>query len=269
MKIFGIILLALWSSIDPGKIGQINSLKAEAKTAFEKGDYKTAAKKYHVLIDSLGVKEDEVRLNLAHAYFKQNDTTFTQSTYQSLLQSTNTRIKSIASQQLGVLAGQQNKNDQALAYFKQALLANPANEQARYNYELLKKKLAEEKKKEQDQKKKDPNQKDENKEQQDKNKEQNKDQNEKDKKENEQQKQDNKNEDKDKQEQQQKEEQKQNKEQQQKENSQSVKDKLKEMDMSEEKARMILEAMKNQETQYLQQNKRKATQPKDKNKPDW
>jgi len=49
----------------------------------------------------------------------------------------------------------------------------------------------------------------------------------------------------------------------------SVSDKLKEMQMSEEKAKMILEAMKHQEIQYLQQNKRKATKPKDRSKPDW
>jgi hypothetical protein len=41
------------------------------------------------------------------------------------------------------------------------------------------------------------------------------------------------------------------------------------MKISEEKARMILEAMKNQEKQYLQQQKRKATKSRDKNKPDW
>jgi hypothetical protein len=45
--------------------------------------------------------------------------------------------------------------------------------------------------------------------------------------------------------------------------------KLQQMKMSEEKAKMILEAMKNQEIQYLQQNKRKATKPKDSGKPDW
>jgi hypothetical protein len=32
---------------------------------------------------------------------------------------------------------------------------------------------------------------------------------------------------------------------------------------------MILEAMKNNEVQYLQQNKRKATKPNEKGKPDW
>jgi hypothetical protein len=46
-------------------------------------------------------------------------------------------------------------------------------------------------------------------------------------------------------------------------------DKMKEMKISEEQARMILEAMKNNELQYLQQQKRKPTQRKDPNKPDW
>ena len=53
------------------------------------------------------------------------------------------------------------------------------------------------------------------------------------------------------------------------ENTPQLSEKLQQMKISEEKAKMILEAMKNQEIQYLQQNKRKATKPKDKTKPDW
>ncbi len=49
----------------------------------------------------------------------------------------------------------------------------------------------------------------------------------------------------------------------------SQQEKMKDMKISEEKAKMILEAMKNQEAQYLQQNKRKATKPQNKGKPDW
>lgn len=44
---------------------------------------------------------------------------------------------------------------------------------------------------------------------------------------------------------------------------------LKEMDISPEKARMILEAMKSNEVQYLQQKKRKAGKRSDNGKPDW
>ncbi len=50
---------------------------------------------------------------------------------------------------------------------------------------------------------------------------------------------------------------------------QKIKDKLEEMNISPEKAEMILEAMKNNEKQYVQQNKRKATKRKDSDKPDW
>lgn len=44
---------------------------------------------------------------------------------------------------------------------------------------------------------------------------------------------------------------------------------LKEMDISPEKARMILEAMKSNEVQYLQQKKRKASKRSNSGKPDW
>lgn len=50
---------------------------------------------------------------------------------------------------------------------------------------------------------------------------------------------------------------------------QSTADKLEEMNMSEEKAQMILEAMKNNEVQYIQQNKKKPQSRADDGKPDW
>lgn len=46
-------------------------------------------------------------------------------------------------------------------------------------------------------------------------------------------------------------------------------EKLEELNLTEEKARMILEAMKNNEIQYIQQNKRQATKKPDSDKPDW
>jgi len=285
MKGLILIVMVLAMTIDPGEIGKINSLKSQAKDAYKKGDFKTAISKYRYLVDSLGVQEDEVKLNLANAYFQSNDTTNTATSYQPLTQSTNPKIRSIAHQQLGVLSNRQNKHEEALANFKQALKADPTNEDARYNYEMVKKKLEEQKKKEEEQKKNDPNQKEENKDKKDQNKEENKDQN-KDQKQDQKEKQDQQNKDKKDQEQKEKQDQeqkeKEKKEQQQKDQEKeqkenkdkkdlppSVSEKLKQMEMSEEKAKMILEAMKNQEIQYLQQNKRKATKPKDKGKPDW
>ena len=274
----GILMLMLLVT-DPGDIGKINSAKSDAKKAYLAGDFKTAIEKYTYLVDSIGVKEDEVMMNLANSYFHLNDTARAISSFQPLTMSQNPKLKSIANQQLGVLSNREGKFEEALNYFKQSLKANPANDDARFNYELIKKKLEEKKKQEQDKKDKNKDQKEqqkkeeENKEEQEKKEkeQQQKDQQKKDQQSKEQ-------EEKEKKEQEEKEQKdKQEKDKEQKEKQEkekkdippSVKEKLKDMDMSEEKAKMILEAMKNQEIQYLQQNKRKASKQKDKSKPDW
>jgi hypothetical protein len=293
MKTTVVFLLATLLFTDLDKIGKINSAKAEAKKAFLSGDFTTAIKKYTYLIDSLGVNEDEVRANLASAYFQANDTTGALNNYQRLTQSANKKISSVANQQLGVMANNQEKLEESLNYFKQALKAAPENDEARYNYEIVKKKLEEKKKQDQqknkdqkDQDKKDDqkkDQKDQNKDDkkdqekkdQEKKDQEKKDQDKKDQEKKDQDKKDQKEKDpKDQKEKEQKEKEKKEKEEQEKNKDKkdippSVSEKLKEMQMSEEKAKMILEAMKNQEVQYLQQNKRKATKPKDKGKPDW
>lgn len=159
--------------------------------------------------------------------------------------------------------------DQALATVKEGLKIKPDSEKL----EALRKLLEQEKQNQQQQQNKD--QQKEDKEKQDQNKDQ-QDQQQKDQQETA---------DKEKEEQNKKDqdEQKQNEQEQQdaepsKPEDQEEKEKdqqptpsqrLEDMKMSEEKARMILEAMKNQEMQYLQQRKRKATQPRDRTKPDW
>ncbi|MFM7428406.1 MAG: tetratricopeptide repeat protein [Flammeovirgaceae bacterium] len=251
---WGFLLLFALLITDLDKIGKINTAKTEAKKAFLAGDFTTAAAKYKYLVDSLGVTEDEVRANLAASYFQLKDTANALNTYSQLTQSTNKRINSVANQQLGVMADTNGKSEEALNYFKQALKAAPENQEARYNYEVVKKKIEEQKKQEkqkQDQK-------------QDKKEDQKNDPN--------QDKKDQQKKDQDKKEQEKKEQEQKEQEQKEKEKKgipPSVADKLKDMQITEEKAKMILEAMKNQEVQYLQQNKRKATKPKEKGKPDW
>ncbi len=52
--------------------------------------------------------------------------------------------------------------------------------------------------------------------------------------------------------------------------SQQTKENLEKIKISPQKAKMILEAMKNQEMQYLQQaKKRPKNKNKDNSKPDW
>jgi Ca-activated chloride channel homolog len=284
MKYVLIAVVALLLN-DPIKVRRVNKIKAEAKDAFQAGQYKEAAAMYKLLVDSMDVKEDEVLLNLAHANFLMKDTANAFNNYQTLTQSPKKDIVSKANQQLGVMTNQQGKAEQALNYFKQAIKADPTNESARYDYEMLKKKLDEQKKQQQqqnqqnkDQEKKDQQNKDqEKKEEQEKQDQEKKDQENKEQQEkDEQQKKEQQQKDKEQQEKEEKEKQEQEKEQQEKDQKEKEKkepnldrQKLEQMKISEEKARMILEAMKNQEKQYLQQNKRKATKSRDRNKPDW
>jgi Ca-activated chloride channel homolog len=289
MKFAAIFLLTLAAIIDPVKIGKINSRKREAREAYTAGDYKTAIAKYRYLVDSLDATEDEVMLNLANAYFNANDTAQAMAGYQSVMGSPKGDIRSKAQQQLGIMNHRAGKLEEALNNFKQSIKADPNNRDARFNYEILKKKLEDEKKKkEQEQQNRDKQNKDQKKDEQ-KDQQQKQDQ----KKNEEQQKKEQEQKDqqqKDQQKKEQEEKEKQKKDQQEKDNAEKKdqKDadeekqekndkqpppdwskKLQEMKMSEEKARMILEAMKNQEKQYLQQNQRKATKPRDKGKPDW
>lgn len=157
MKVLLTWLLLLSTLTDPGKISKVNTLKKEAQKAYNAGDYTTAIEKYRMLKDSMKVAEDEVTLNLANAYFQKNDTTAALTEYQQISSSTNNAIRSKSNQQIGVLNNRQGKFEEALANFKQAIKADPNNMDARYNYEMLKKKLEEKKKREEERKEKEKN----------------------------------------------------------------------------------------------------------------
>lgn len=158
MKVGLIVFLSLTlTSNDPLKISKINKTKSQAKELFISGNYKGAIERYRYLIDSLGVNEDEVFLNLANSYYLEKDTANAFSTYQGLASSIENSISSKANQQLGVMENKKGKADEALSYFKKAIKTDPSNEDARYNYEMLKKKLDQKSKQDQKDKKDDKN----------------------------------------------------------------------------------------------------------------
>jgi hypothetical protein len=136
------LLAALLILTDPLAISKINGIKSDARKAYQAGDYKTAVDKYSELV-KLGVKEDEVMLNLANAYYLQKDTANAFSGYQSLAQSNKKEVAAKANNQLGLMLNERGKAEKALSRFKNAIKSDPRNSEARYNYEMLKKKLDE------------------------------------------------------------------------------------------------------------------------------
>lgn len=274
---YGLVFLALVSWIGGiNDIATVNRLKTQAKSALEQQNYAQAATYYTKLVDSLRVDDEAIRLNLAHALLLSGDTAQSQLRYSQLTSSEAPALKSVAYQQLGVLASGQKKYPEALAALKESLKANPNNEDARYDYELVKKLLEQQQEQEQqnqeDQKPKD--QQEESKEDQEKQKQEGDQQKEEgeqgeDQEGEPQDQQSGEQEPQDAKEQEGQEGEQSEGEKDQEQSSSPVSDKLKEMNISEEKAQMILEAMRNNEMQYIQQNRRKPQKPRDRTKPDW
>ncbi|MEQ8687053.1 MAG: hypothetical protein RIE86_17250 [Imperialibacter sp.] len=298
MKALAGILLVI-AAIIPGvnDIATVNKLKKDAEKAYLAGDYAKATQAYTMLTDSLGVLEDKLFLNLGHSLFQQGDSAQAFSQYQRLINTKEKDLKSLAYNQMGIISNKPGDRNTALSFFKEALKADPTNEEARYNYQLVKRQIAEDNEKNQDDqqqdKEKNEEKEDEKKDQQNQqDKDQNNDQKNDEQKKQDQEKKDQESENKEqkdqeqqseeqkkeqeKKDQEQKKKEQQDAEQQDKEKKDGEKqppqinpDKLKEMNISEEKAKMILEAMRNSEIQYIQQNKRKGVKKPESGKPDW
>lgn len=140
MKTFFVIILAILIT-DPNEISKVNALKKEAEAAYLAKDYELALAKYTLLRDSMGVNDPAIKLNLAHAHYHLNDTAGAKSNYNQLATSSNNNLKSIALQQLGVMSKDAGKLEEALQQLKSAIKADPTNQDARYNYEVVKKLL--------------------------------------------------------------------------------------------------------------------------------
>ena len=125
-------------------VSERNLLTNEAARAFAQKKYGLAADKYQNLSKISFNLEPEARLNLAHAYFYIGDTTKALNEYRRLLRISDEQISSSVLIQIGVIDTMLGDSSTALMLFKEALQKNPENKTARYNYELLRKKLPQE-----------------------------------------------------------------------------------------------------------------------------
>ena len=271
---FGLMILTLLALVGGfNDIATVNRLKREAETALQQKEYAKAADFYSQLVDSLQVNDEAVRLNLAHSLLMAGDTAAAQRNYGLLTSSQDPSLQSVAYQQIGVVASGQKKYQEALAIFKESLKSDPANEESRYNYELVKKLLDQQQQQQnQEDQQQNKDQKEQQKDQQqegDQQQEQNQEGEQSEEQKGQQQQPSGEQESQEPNEQEAQEGEQSEGEKDQEQSTSPVSEKLKEMNISEEKARMILEAMRNNEMQYIQQNRRKPQKPRDRTKPDW
>ena len=237
------------------RIDEINRLTDSAEKSFFSKNYNESIRNYKTLIDSLDYSNEKIYLNLAHSYLLSNDTLNAIENYNFASLTENNKIKSIALQQLGNINEKNKKLDEALSFYKESIITDNNNEDSKYNYELVKRRIEEEKKKNQQNNKKDQNK--NSKDNQKKNQSENKKQDKEGK------------EDKNNQNQDEQKQNKENEKNEKKSEEESVEEKLKKINMTKKKAEMILNALNNNEFQYIQQLKRKPSKKTDKSKPDW
>lgn len=121
-------------------IKKTNKLKENAATYYQQKKLPKALEAYYSLTYYYHLKDENIALNMANCYFELGNIEASKKIYAQLIKSENKPIKAQANTQLGVCNALIGKKVQALNYFKLALVADPNHETARYNYELLTKK---------------------------------------------------------------------------------------------------------------------------------
>ena len=127
-----LILPASWK-----RIAERNGAIEQAERFYAETKFEDAVRQHLLLISDFGLNSEEVRFNLALSYQNNGQEADAQKTYTGLIPASHAILPSFAANQVGVIQGREKQYQEALESFKTALLKNPDNEYARYNYELL------------------------------------------------------------------------------------------------------------------------------------
>ena len=152
--IIGILLIipASWT-----RTSRLNQAIETAEKSYAEARYTDAITDHLVLINEFEVKSQALNFNLglSHQFGEKAEEAATW--YDQATQSSNKIINSMAFNQSGVLLGDKKEYQAALSKFQSALIQDPTNEVARYNYELLARWLQrDEERKQQEQNKPEP-----------------------------------------------------------------------------------------------------------------
>lgn len=257
-----------------------NAAIKAAYADYANANYEASVASHLLLSSDFGINSPHSGYNLAMSYHYNEQLEEAQAAYLGLIGSADPMIASFASNQNGTILGKQEKYKEALEAFKFALIKDPLNEAARYNFELLSRWLEEnedqnqDKQEDQDQKDQEEQDQEQEKQDQDKNKEDKKDGEGDEKTEEdeatESEKKDDKSGEKSQQEKDSEEPSDMESDLSEREKSmEQMKERLKEMNLSPEQASQILDAMNAAELRYIQQNKKKPTKRPERGLPDW
>ncbi|GAB2770819.1 hypothetical protein GCM10027275_11900 [Rhabdobacter roseus] len=138
------LLLWIWDNRSFEAITDRNRAKTQAEIAYAQGNYPAAADLYRRITYGSIFSEAAARLNLAHAYYQLGNQSEAKRHYGLLIRVEDLEVASEANAQLALIAASAPQKDtlEALSRLKTALRQNPDNDRARFNYELLKERFS-------------------------------------------------------------------------------------------------------------------------------
>jgi tetratricopeptide (TPR) repeat protein len=135
--LFLLVLLGSWRTLM--WVHDRNEAVRVGTQAFARQDFVRAAQEFRraIAAEKDSRPTEAILLNLAHASARAGQLPAARAYYSRLLSSPASQVRSVAHQQLGVLSAQRGDYAQAVRLLRLALVANPSNAAARYDYELV------------------------------------------------------------------------------------------------------------------------------------
>lgn len=133
------VLLWLWDNRTFDSITKANQRKLDAEQAFRKNEFKKSAELYRQITYGSLFSDPAARLNLAHSLYKAGDYKQALKHYRLLSDIENNSIASVANAQIALILVNKKDTAGALTNLRAAIRLEPGNALARTNYIILKK----------------------------------------------------------------------------------------------------------------------------------
>lgn len=133
------VLLWLWDNRTFDSITKANQRKLDAEQAFKGKQYKKSAELYRQITYGSLFSDPAARLNLAHSFYKMGDYKQALKHYKLLSEIDNNAIASVANSQIALIRVNRKDTASALVSLRSAIRQEPGNNLARTNYIILKK----------------------------------------------------------------------------------------------------------------------------------
>lgn len=133
----GIFLVLVFLPATWTRVSRLNDAIDQAAASYAATEYEQSIKNHRVLVDEFQISSTYLDFNLGLSYQYASQPEEAAASFDKASLSADKFLASFAYNQGGVVLGNKQDYQAALSKFQSALIQDPLNEEARYNYELL------------------------------------------------------------------------------------------------------------------------------------